>query len=189
MNIILGSSSPSRKIVLEAMGFAFTIISPDIDERAIRRDDPRGLVTAIAQAKMDTVLAMVQGDAIVITSDQVIVVDGHVREKPVNREEAYAFMATFAEIPQVATSATVVCNTANGKRVCEVVEVSVTCDPIPEENIREFVETEQALKYAGGLAAEHPLFEPYVHVDGEWEALMGLPKAKTLEMIKQVTDV
>ena len=52
MNIILGSSSPSRKIVLEAMGFAFTTISPDIDERVIRRDDPRELVTAIAQAKM-----------------------------------------------------------------------------------------------------------------------------------------
>ena len=189
MNIILGSSSPSRKIVLEAMGFAFTTISPDIDERAIRRDDPRELVTAIAQAKMDAVLEMVQGDAIVITSDQVMVVDGQVREKPSSKEEAYEFIATYTTKPQVATSATVVCNTANGKLVCEVVEVSVICDPIPEENIREFVETEQALKYAGGLAAEHPLFTPFVHVDGEWEALMGLPKAKTLEMIKQVTDV
>ncbi|MBI4257189.1 septum formation protein Maf [Candidatus Uhrbacteria bacterium] len=186
MNIILGSSSPSRKAVLESMGFEFTIISPDIDERAIRRDDPRELVTAIAQAKMDAVLKMVQGDAIVITSDQVMVVDGQVREKPATKEEAYAFIGTFVEKPQIATSATVVCSTANGKRVCEVVEVTVTFDPIPQENIREFVETEQALKYAGGLAAEHPLFTPYVHVDGEWEALMGLPKAKTLEMIQKI---
>ncbi|MBI4435571.1 Maf-like protein [Candidatus Uhrbacteria bacterium] len=187
MNIILGSSSPSRKTVLEAMGFAFTTISPDIDERAIRRDDPRELVTAIAQAKMDAVLEKVQGEAIVITSDQVMLVDGIVREKPTTKEEAYVFIKTFSTRPQIATSATVVCNTANGRRVCEVVDVRVTCDPIPEENIREFVETEQALKYAGGLAAEHPLFEPFVHVDGEWEALMGLPKAKTREMIEQVT--
>lgn len=189
MNIILGSSSPSRKIVLESMGFAFTVISPDIDERAIRRDDPRDLVTAIAQAKMDAVLEKVQGEAIVICSDQVMVVDGKVREKPTSKEEAYAFIATYAARPQVATSATVVCNTATGKRVCEVVEVTVTFDQIPEENIREFVESGQALKYAGGLAAEHPLFEPYVHVEGEWEALMGLPKQKTLEMMKTVTTV
>lgn len=187
MNIILGSSSPSRKEVLESMGFTFTVISPDIDERAIRREDPRELVIAIAQAKMDAVLKKVEGEAIVICSDQVMVVDGKVREKPESKEEAYAFMATYSTKPQIATSATVVCNTATGKRVCEVVEVTVTFDQIPEENIREFVESEQALKYAGGLAAEHPLFTPFVHVEGEWEALMGLPKEKTLEMIEAVS--
>lgn len=186
MNIILGSSSPSRKLVLESMGFAFTIISPDIDERVIRRDDPRELVTAIAQAKMDAVLAQVEGEAIVICSDQVMVVDGKVREKPESKEEAYAFISTYSTKPQIATSATVVYNTATGKRVCEVVEVAVTFDPIPPENIREFVESKQVMKYAGGLAAEHPLFTPFVHVEGEWEALMGLPKEKTLEMIEAV---
>lgn len=187
MSIILGSSSPSRKAVLELMGFAFTTISPDIDERAIRRDDPRELVTAIAQAKMDAVLAQVEGEAIVICSDQVMVVDGKVREKPTSKEEAYAFISTYSTTPQVATSATVLCNTASGKRVYEVVEVTVTFDSIPQENVREFVETEQAMKYAGGLAAENPLFRPFVHVDGEWEALMGLPKQKTLEMIEEVS--
>ncbi len=187
MNIILGTSSSSRKAILETMGFAFTIISPDIDERAIRRDNPRELVTAIAQAKMDAVLEKVEGEAIVICSDQVMVVDGMVREKPTSKEEAYAFIATYATKPQIAISATVVCNTVNGKRLCGIVEVTVTFDPIPAQNIREFVETQQAFKYAGGLAAEHPLFEPYVHVKGEWEALMGLPKARTLEMIKLVT--
>lgn len=189
MNIILGSSSSSRKAVLESMGFVFTIISPDIDERAIRREDPCELVTAIAQAKMDAVLAQVEDHAIVICSDQVMVVDGKVREKPTSKEEAYGFLSTYSTKPQVATSATVVCNTATGKRLCEVVEVTVTFDPIPQENIREFVESGQAMKYAGGLAAEHSLFEPFVHVDGEWEALMGLPKEKTLQMTKRVTDI
>lgn len=187
MTIILGSSSPSRKVVLESMGFTFTIISPGIDERAIRRDNPRELVTAIAQAKMDAVLAQVEGDVLVICSDQVMVVDGKVREKPTSKEEAYAFISTYSTKPQVATSATVVCNTATGKRACEVVEVTVTFDPIPPENIREFVESGESLKYAGGLAAEHPLFTPFVHVDGEWEALMGLPKVKTLEMMERVS--
>lgn len=187
MNIILGSSSLSRKTVLESMGFSFTIISPDIDERAIRRDDPRELVTAIAQAKMDAVLEKVQGEAIVICSDQVMVVDGKVREKPESKEEAYAFISTYSTLPQVATSATVVCNTANGRRLCEVVEVMVTCDPIPLENIRAFVDSGEAFNYAGGLAVDHPLFKEFAHVDGEWEALMGLPKGKTLKMIQAVS--
>ena len=99
MNIILGSSSTSRKTVLTSMGFAFTVISPDIDEKAIRREDPRELIEAIAQAKMDAVLRLIQEDAIVITSDQVMVVDGKVREKPQSKEEAYEFISTFHTKP------------------------------------------------------------------------------------------
>jgi len=186
MNLILGSSSPSRKAVLEEMGMVFSVISPDIDERAIRRDDPRELVRAIAQAKMDAVLEQVTGQAVIICSDQVMVVDGEVREKPASKEEAYAFIATYASTPQVATSATVVCNTANGKRVYAIEEVAVTFDPIPQENIETFVESGEAFHFAGGLAADHPLFRPYVHIDGELEALMGLPLKKTLEMLEEV---
>lgn len=186
MNIILGSGSPSRKAVLSSMGFVFTVISPDIDEKAIRKEDPRELVTAIAQAKMDAVLNLVHEDAIVITSDQVMVVDGNVREKPRSKEEAYEFISTFSTKPQTATSCTVVCNTATGKRLYEVDEVTVTMDPVPDELVQRFVESGEAMKYAGGLAAEHPSFLPYVHFDGEMESLMGLPKVKTLRMIKEV---
>lgn len=187
MKIILGSGSPSRKAVLTGMGFVFTVVSPDIDEKAIRKDDPRELVEAIAQAKMDAVLKFVQGDAIVITSDQVIVVDGEVREKPRTKEEAYEFLSTFFTKPQTATSCTVVCNTATGKRVFDIDEVTVTMDPVPDEYVKNFVESGEAMKYAGGLAAEHPSFLHYVHFDGEMESLIGLPKQKTLEMIKRVT--
>lgn len=186
MDIILGSGSLSRKAVLTSMGFVFTVISPDIDEKEIRKDDPRELVTAIAQAKMDAVLQMIHEDAIVITSDQVMVVDGKVREKPRSKEEAYEFLATFSTKPQTATSCTVVCNTATGKRVFAIDEVTVTMDPVPDEYVTSFVESGEAMKYAGGLAAEHPSFLPYVHFDGEMESLMGLPKEKTLKMIKDV---
>ncbi|MFA4845469.1 MAG: Maf family protein [Patescibacteria group bacterium] len=188
MTIILGSSSHHRKAVLTGMGFSFTVISPDIDEKAIRREDPKELVEAIAQAKMDAVLTQVHEDAIVITSDMVIVVAGEVREKPLTKEEAYTFISTFSTMPQIATSGTVVCNTATGKRVSAVDEVIVTFDPIPQENIEEFVESGEVFIYAGALAVEHPLFKPYAHFDGEFESLMGLPKEKTLKMMEDVRE-
>ena len=187
MKFILGSSSPMRREVLQSMGYDFTILPPDIDEKAIRRDNPRDLVQAIAQAKMDAVLEMLSEEAIVITSDMVMVVDGMVREKPISKEQAYEFIADYTVKPQIATSATVVCNSVNGKRVCVVDEVTVTFDHIPEENIREFVESGEALRFAGGLVAEHPLFKPYIQVAGEWESLLGLPKTKVKEMIKSVS--
>jgi len=110
-----------------------------------------------------------------------------VREKPVSNEEAYAFIRSFEYVSQIATSGTVVVNTKTGKRVSVIDEVYVTFDSIPEENFSKFVESGQALWYAGGLCAEHELFKPFIHFEGEWESLLGLPKEKTLKMIKEVS--
>jgi septum formation protein len=173
-------------MLLEEMGFDFEILAPDIDEKAIRSENVRELPLIIAQAKMDEVLKHVEGDAVVITSDQVMIVEGVVREKPSSKEEAYTFIKTYSSTPQVATSGTVVVNTKTGERVFSIDEVIVTFDPIPEDHIKTFVESGDAFNYAGGLAAEHKLFLPYVHYEGEWETLLGLPRAKTLKMIRQV---
>jgi septum formation protein len=186
MKIILGSGSPSRKTVLERMGFEFEVIAPDIDERAISADNTRELPLLIAQAKMDEVLKHVQEDAIVITSDQVMIVDGIIREKPESKEQAYGFIKSFSNKTQIATSGTVVVNTKTGKRISSIDQVTVTFDPIPEQNIKEFIDSDQAKYFAGALCAEHKLFSPYIHYDGEWESLLGLPKAKLLEMMEEV---
>ncbi|KAI8548847.1 hypothetical protein RHMOL_Rhmol07G0306000 [Rhododendron molle] len=49
--IILGSSSVHRQKVLAEMGYDFTIMTADIDEKSIRRDTPEEMVMAIAEAK------------------------------------------------------------------------------------------------------------------------------------------
>ncbi|KAL0432417.1 UNVERIFIED_CONTAM: 7-methyl-GTP pyrophosphatase [Sesamum latifolium] len=50
--IILGSSSVARKKILADMGFEFTTMSADIDEKAIRKEKPEDLVMALAEAKI-----------------------------------------------------------------------------------------------------------------------------------------
>jgi septum formation protein len=59
MKIILGSSSPWRKEVLKSMGFDFKVLSPDIDEKAIRDVDPTQLTLQIARAKTEALLYVI----------------------------------------------------------------------------------------------------------------------------------
>ncbi|KAL3634287.1 hypothetical protein CASFOL_021341 [Castilleja foliolosa] len=54
--IILGSSSVARKKILADMGFEFTTMSADIDEKAIRKEKPEDLVMALAEAKADAIV-------------------------------------------------------------------------------------------------------------------------------------
>uniref|UniRef100_A0A453H9F8 Maf-like protein n=1 Tax=Aegilops tauschii subsp. strangulata TaxID=200361 RepID=A0A453H9F8_AEGTS len=100
--IILGSSSPARRAILSDMGYEFATMSADIDERAIRREKPEELVKALAEAKADAIkLNLVDGCAdrdirdpptLLITSDQVVVSKGVIRERPRSMEEAREFI-------------------------------------------------------------------------------------------------
>ena len=80
MKIILGSQSAGRKKVLEGMGYEFETMSADIDERAIRLEDPVKLTLALAVAKSEALLPKIKNDegVILITSDQVVVCNGKI---------------------------------------------------------------------------------------------------------------
>ncbi|ONM26897.1 Maf-like protein CV_0124 [Zea mays] len=52
--LILGSSSVARKHILEEMGLEFQVMTADIDEKSIRRENPDDLVMVLAEAKVGT---------------------------------------------------------------------------------------------------------------------------------------
>ncbi|KAF5445111.1 hypothetical protein F2P56_034188 [Juglans regia] len=58
--IILGSSSIARRTILAEMGYEFTIMTADIDEKCIRKDKPEDLVMALAEAKADAIISKLQ---------------------------------------------------------------------------------------------------------------------------------
>ncbi|KAG2664005.1 hypothetical protein I3760_16G059100 [Carya illinoinensis] len=58
--IILGSSSIARRTILSEMGYEFTIMTADIDEKCIRKDKPEDLVIALAEAKADAIISKLQ---------------------------------------------------------------------------------------------------------------------------------
>lgn len=79
--VILGSSSPWRRHVLEDLAtrfdFKFEVMAPEIDEKAIRFDEPEKLVIAIAHAKAKEIMNRLKqsgngdGEAFILTGDQV----------------------------------------------------------------------------------------------------------------------
>ncbi|KFK31817.1 hypothetical protein AALP_AA6G162400 [Arabis alpina] len=58
--LILGSSSIARRKILGDMGYQFTLMSADIDEKSIRKEKPEELVLALAEAKADAIVSKLQ---------------------------------------------------------------------------------------------------------------------------------
>lgn len=187
MKIILGSQSSSRKKVLEEMGYIFETMSADIDEKAIRLEDPVKLTLALAIAKAEALLPKIKNDegVILIISDQVVVCNGKIIEKPIDEKEARMFIDMYKNYPAETVTSVVVINTLLNKRLEGTDIVKTWIDPIPKDVIDKYIETKDPFYVAGGLAIEHSLLTPYINrIEGEFESVMGLPKKLTEELIK-----
>ncbi|KAJ8540989.1 hypothetical protein K7X08_001805 [Anisodus acutangulus] len=193
--LILGSSSTARRKILADMGYQFTTMSADIDEKSIRKEKPEDLVMALAEAKAEAIIPRVsigesEGDAeptLLITCDQVVVYEGVVREKPSSEAEARQFMKDYANGHAATVSSVLVTNLVTGSRRGEWDKVEIYFHDIPDQVIDKLIEEEIVLYAAGGLIIEHPLILPYVkEVVGSTDSVMGLPKALTERLIKEV---
>lgn len=186
MKLILGSSSQFRRAVMDELGFEYEIMAPEIDEKAIRLDDPDALVLAIAHAKADALVGAVEGEALIITSDQVVVWNGEIREKPQDREEAKRFIMSYGEHPAVIINGLVVTHVPSGRRAESVSAMHTWYMPIPDLAAEEILDTSDVMFCAGGLQTEHPLFRHFmIHTDGSDDQAMGLPKGELLKLLTE----
>jgi septum formation protein len=167
------------------MGYTFAVMPAHIDERAIRSQDPGALTLALAHAKADALLPHIHEPALLITSDQVVVWQGTIREKPVYAEEARAFLRSYAESPAETVTAVVVTNTATGLRQQGVDRATVWFRRIPEEVIAQVIAQGDIFAHAGGFSITDPLLEAYIdRVDGTAESVIGLPTALTRQLLR-----
>ncbi|XP_028757750.1 7-methyl-GTP pyrophosphatase-like isoform X4 [Neltuma alba] len=165
--IILGSSSIARRKILAEMGYQFTTMTADIDEKSIRKETPEELVMALAEAK-------------------VVVYEGVIREKPSNKEEARQFLKDYSGKHAATVGSVLVTNLKTGFRKGGWDRVEIYFNEIPDEIIEKLVDEGVTLNVAGGLIIEHPLILPLVkEVVGTTDSVMGLPKALTENLLKQ----
>lgn len=187
MNIILGSSSPYRRKIFSHVAPDFESMSPDIDEKALRDDDPQRLTVKIAHAKADALVPLITEPSLLVTADQVLVFDGVVREKPSGLKECRAWLMAYSSGTIHVVNGVVVTNTQTGKRAEGSDTVHVRFREIPEDIVEGLIAEGDVLHCAGGIKAEHPLMAPYVeHMEGTMESLNGVPVELILGLMEGV---
>ncbi len=176
MKIILGSQSKWRAKELEEAGIEFTTMSADIDEKAIRFDDPEKLTLALAHAKADALLKDIYEPALLITTDQVAVCDGEIREKPENVREARGFLESYTRYPAEVVNGLVVTDTSSGKRFEGIDRAKVFYKPSLAFVIDELIKKGEVMTCAGSFQAEDPLMLAHVdHIEGGLDSFSGMP--------------
>ncbi|KAL1346390.1 hypothetical protein AAHE18_08G186800 [Arachis hypogaea] len=189
IKIILGSSSKARRQILAEMGYEFTIMTADIDEKSIRKEKPEDLVMALAEAKADAIVqklligSNLEKDGpttLLITADTVVVYQGIIREKPTSEKEAREFIKGVV-------GSVMVTNLVTRKRSGGWDSAEVYFHEIPDEVIDDLIDDGVTFRVAGGLMLEHPLTLPFVDaVVGSTDTVMGLSKDLTEKLLLEV---
>lgn len=186
MKIILGSQSTYRRKIMEESGIPFEAMSADIDEKAIRFPNPQTLTLALAHAKADALLARITEPALLITTDQVVLHNNTILEKPESADEARSFLRTYADAPVQTIAAVVVTNTETDKRH-EGIDIATTYfKSIPEETIEALIQKGDLFYCCGGFTVEDPLLKKYIEkIDGTIDSIMGLPLELTRRLLSE----
>lgn len=185
MKLILASTSPFRKAILDKLGINFDIASPETDETALANETPQQLVERLSIAKAKAV-ADKNENALVIGSDQISVINGEITGKPHTHENAVKQLQ--AASGKTITFYTGLClyNSQTNQYQSEVVPFNVVFRDLSDEKIENYLIKEQPYNCAGSFKSEAlgiVLFEKF---DGEDpNTLMGLPLIRLVKMLEQ----
>lgn len=187
MKLILGSQSKWRAGELAKAGFAFETMNAGIDEKAIRDDDPEKLVLRLAHAKAEAILSRTIGPALLITTDQVVVCDGQIREKPFDEAEARRFLASYVDHDAEVVNGMVVTNTITGKQTEGIDRAKIRYKPSLVRVIDDLIENGDVLTCAGSFRAEDPFMLAHVdHVEGGLDSFAGMPIGLLKRLIAEI---
>lgn len=182
--LILASSSPFRRALLERLQLPFTAVSPDIDETPLPSEAAVDLVLRLAIAKARAVTANFT-DALVIGSDQVAVHDGHIVGKPRDHVEAVAQLRHASGRKVILHTGLALIDAGSGRVQSEVVDFRVEFRQLDETTIERYLAREDVLGCSGSLRADGLGIALLQRLDGDDpNALIGLPLIRLVRMLE-----
>ncbi|MDY6979577.1 MAG: nucleoside triphosphate pyrophosphatase [Pseudomonadota bacterium] len=183
--LVLASTSPFRKAILEKFGIPFDTASPEVDETARAGESAEQLVERLAEAKARAVANQFP-DALIIGSDQVAVIDGHILGKP--GEHAKAVEQLRAASGKTVTFLTGLClyNSRSDHARCEVVPFMVHFRQLNDDQIENYLQKERPYNCAGSFKSEGLGIALFERLEGDDpNTLIGLPLIRLIRMLEQ----
>jgi septum formation protein len=182
VRVILASGSPRRRDLLRMVGIDHEVISADIDESYLPGEPPIAHAERLAREK-GRVVAERHPEALVLSADTIVVIDGDVLGKPVSEEEAVRMLRRLSG--RTHTVFTAVAVTWHGRTDSSVEAVTVTFRPMSDSLIRAYVATGEPMDKAGAYGIQGYGATLVERIDGDFFAVMGLAIGGLIELVRQ----
>jgi nucleoside triphosphate pyrophosphatase len=169
VSLVLASSSPRRRELLNVLGVPFRVAEPqEVDETPVDGEQPMALVRRLAEAKARSV-----GGDPVVAADTVVEIDGEILGKPLDVEDARRMLERLSGRPHLVHTAVAV---RSGEHVeLEVVTTSVRFTPLTPEKVEWYLATGEPFGKAGAYAIQGAGGALVEEIQGSVSNVVGLP--------------
>lgn len=175
MHLVLASSSPYRKSLLQRLGLPFDTASPDIDETPLPHETVTQLTRRLAETKARA-LAPRFPHALLIGSDQACAVDDRILGKPGGMARAREQLQACSGKAVQFHTALALLNTSSGRLHTSHDVYTVQFRPLAADEIDFYLQTEQPWDCAGSFKAEGLGIALFDSMQGkDFHSLIGLP--------------
>lgn len=183
--LILGSTSPYRRELLQRLRLPFETVAPDVDETPHPGEAPEALARRLALAKAHAVAARFP-EAVVIGSDQVADLDGQPIGKQGDHARAVSQLRAMRGRTVVFHTALAVVCQASGFEAQALAPVHVRFRELSDDEIEHYLRAEQPYDCAGSAKAEGLGIALLEGIDSDDPtALIGLPLIRTATLLRQ----
>jgi len=181
--VVLASSSPRRRQLLDLIGIAHEVRPANIDETMRAREAPRRHAERLAREKA-TKVATRDPDLITIGADTVVVINRTVLGKPRDEAEAIDMLSQLSGREHTVITAVAV---ARGKKLRSAIEeVQVRFRRLHDDEIKAYVATGEPMDKAGAYGIQGYGATIVDCIEGDYFAVMGLPLARLTSLMRDL---
>ncbi len=183
MPILLASTSPRRRELLELLGLEFDILPPTCEETLFPDLPPSEQTQQLAREKARSV-AIQHPEDLVIGSDTVIEIKSRLLGKPKNMQEAETMLRELRGTHHHVHTGVTIIQQAKHILISFVETAQVWIKPFDESTLQSYLATKESLGKAGSYSIQGDGAQLIEKIEGDYPTIVGLPLwriAKILE--------
>lgn len=184
--LVLASRSPRRRDILTRLGFDFEVDPAPHDlEDNVTGIDPFALAEELARRKCAQV-ADRRRDDLVVGADTVVILDGHILEKPRDDDQARDFLRRLSGTAHTVVSGVALMRRRDDVDLSGSEHTAVTFRELDDDEIAAYVATGEGRDKAGSYAAQGLGAVLIRSFEGCYYNVVGLPVALLIDLLKKV---
>lgn len=184
--LILASSSPRRKELLEKAGYRFEVDSPSIDESTIVMGKgvlPEHYVESLAYFKARAVAERHEPSAVILGADTDVFCDGKPVGKPHSEDDARRILREVSSKEHTVITAVAIIDKASYLRLIGHDKSYVRMRPLTDEQIEEYIRSGNWKGKAGAYAIQEGADRFVERLEGSFTNVVGLPMELVEKML------
>ncbi|HOV91788.1 MAG TPA: Maf family protein [Candidatus Kapabacteria bacterium] len=187
-NIVLASSSPRRKKLLETLGITFCIMHPKIDENNFNTTNPIEIVQELAYRKAKEIASQIE-NSLVIGADTIVVCDGKIFNKPTDEQEAYNYLKYLSNRIHTVYTGIALYDSDTNKSLVANEQTQVSFRKLDDDEIWAYISTGSPLDKAGAYGIQDDFGAVFVNkIVGDFYNIVGLPLTLLYLKLKEFSD-